>query len=41
MVQVLEDTLLGYQVEFFTNTKKRKAITTSKFYFFEELWKNN
>ena len=33
--QVLEDTLLGYQVESFTNTKKRKAITTSKFYFFD------
>ena len=32
--QVLEDTLLGYQVESFTKTKKRKAITTSKFYFF-------
>ena len=41
MVQMLEDTLLGYQVESFTNTKKRKAITTSKFDFFEELWKNN
>ena len=25
MVQVLEDTLLGYQVEFFTNTKKKKG----------------
>lgn len=33
--QVLEDTLLGYQVESFTKTKKRKAITTSKFYFFD------
>ena len=33
--QVLEDTLLGYQVESFINTKKRKAITTSKFYFFD------
>ena len=41
MVQVLEDSLLGYQVESFTNTKKRKAITTSKFDFFEELWENN
>ena len=38
---MLEDTLLGYQVESFTNTKKRKVITTSKFDFFEELWKNN
>ena len=33
--QVLEDTLLGYQVEPFTETKKRKAISTAKFYFFD------
>ena len=33
--QVLEDTLLGYQVEPFTQTTKRKAIATPKFYFFD------
>lgn len=33
--QVLEDTLLAYQVEPFTKTQKRKAISTSKFYFFD------
>ena len=33
--QILEDTLLGYQVEPFTRTSKRKAIATSKFYFFD------
>lgn len=33
--QVLEDTLLGYQLEPFTKTKKRKAILTPKFYFFD------
>ncbi len=33
--QVLEDTLLGYQVEPFTKTLKRKAIATAKFYFFD------
>ena len=33
--QVLEDTLLGYQIEPFTKTKKRKAIATAKFYFFD------
>ena len=33
--QVLEDTLLGYQVEPFTKTAKRKAIATAKFYFFD------
>ncbi|MBP5443255.1 MAG: ATP-binding protein [Treponema sp.] len=32
---VLESTLLGYQVPPFTKTKKRKAITTAKFYFFD------
>lgn len=33
--QVLEDTLLGYQIEPFTKTTKRKAIATAKFYFFD------
>ncbi len=33
--QILEDTLLGYQVLPFTKTMKRKAIATSKFYFFD------
>ena len=33
--QVLEDTLLGYQVAPFTKTTKRKAIATAKFYFFD------
>ena len=33
--QILEDTLLGYQIEPFTKTSKRKAITTAKFYFFD------
>lgn len=33
--QVLEDTLLGYQIEPFRKTVKRKAIATSKFYFFD------
>ncbi len=32
---VLESTLLGYQVPPFTKTKKRKAISTAKFYFFD------
>jgi uncharacterized protein len=31
--QILEDTLLGYIVPPWTKSKKRKAITTSKFYF--------
>jgi uncharacterized protein len=33
--QVLEDTLLGAQLLAWTGSKKRKAITTSKFYFFD------
>lgn len=33
--QILEDTLLGYQIPPFTKTTKRKAIATSKFYFFD------
>ena len=32
---ILEDTLLGFQIEPFTQTKKRKAISTAKFYFFD------
>ncbi|OFZ51807.1 MAG: hypothetical protein A2381_00700 [Bdellovibrionales bacterium RIFOXYB1_FULL_37_110] len=34
-IQVLEDTLVGFQVYPFFKTKKRKAITKSKFYFFD------
>lgn len=34
-VQVLEDTLLGFQVPPFLATRKRKAITRSKFYLFD------
>ncbi len=33
--RVLEDTLIGYNLEPWTNSKKRKAISTSKFYFFD------
>lgn len=33
--QVLQETLLGFQLEPFTRTSKRKAIETSKFYFFD------
>ena len=33
--QILVDTLLGYMLEAFTKTKKRRAITTPKFYFFD------
>ena len=33
--QILEDTLLGSMLPAFTDTKKRKAISTSKFYFFD------
>lgn len=33
--QVLEDTLLGYQLEPFAGSHKRKAIVTPKFYFFD------
>jgi predicted AAA+ superfamily ATPase len=32
---ILRDTLLGYTLEPFTKTVKRKAITTGKFYFFD------
>ena len=32
---VLTDTLLGYQLEPFTRTQKRKAVASSKFYFFD------
>lgn len=32
---VLIDTLIGYEVPSFTGTKKRKAIETPKFYFFD------
>ena len=34
-VQILEDTLLGFQVKPYLKTKKRKAITRSKFYLFD------
>lgn len=33
--QILQDTLLGHLVEPFVETKKRKAIATSKFYLFD------
>ncbi len=33
--QVLEDTLLGFQLKPFAKTKKRKAISRSKFYIFD------
>jgi len=33
--QILEDTLIGFQVPVFQKTQKRKAIATSKFYFFD------
>lgn len=34
-VQILEDTLLGFQLKPYIKTKKRKAITRSKFYLFD------
>jgi predicted AAA+ superfamily ATPase len=34
-VQLLEDTLIGFQVPAFQLTKKRKAISRSKFFFFD------
>jgi predicted AAA+ superfamily ATPase len=34
-IQILEDTLLGFSLPAFTKTKKRKAITRSKFYLFD------
>ncbi len=33
--QILEDTLIGFQVPPWTKSKKRKSIQTSKFYFFD------
>lgn len=33
--QILEDTLLGHQLEPYRGTKKRKAVSTPKFYFFD------
>jgi len=33
--QILRDTLLGFDLEPWTGSKKRKAIATSKFYFFD------
>jgi predicted AAA+ superfamily ATPase len=33
--QILRDTLLGFDLEPWTKSKKRKAISTSKFYFFD------
>ena len=32
---ILEDTLIGHLVEPYTRTKKRKAVSTAKFYFFD------
>lgn len=32
---ILKDTLIGFQLEPWTKTKKRKAIATAKFYFFD------
>jgi predicted AAA+ superfamily ATPase len=34
-IEILEDTLIGFQVPAFLKTTKRKAITRSKFYFFD------
>ncbi|MGD0465179.1 MAG: AAA family ATPase [Gammaproteobacteria bacterium] len=34
-IQILEDTLIGFQLPAYLQTKKRKAITRSKFYFFD------
>ncbi len=33
--RILEDTLVGHLLEPYSKTKKRKAITTAKFYFFD------
>lgn len=33
--QVLKDTLLGFELEPYKETEKRKAIETAKFYFFD------
>jgi predicted AAA+ superfamily ATPase len=32
---ILEDTLLGFFLEPWKSSKKRKAVSTSKFYFFD------
>lgn len=34
-LMIIEDTLLGFSLPAFTKSKKRKAITRSKFYFFD------
>ena len=34
-IQILEDTLIVFQLQAFTKTKKRKAISRSKLYFFD------
>ncbi len=34
-VQILEDTLIGFRLPAYTKTKKRKAISRSKFYLFD------
>ncbi len=34
-VQILQDTLMGFELKSFTKTKKRKAISRSKFYLFD------
>ena len=34
-LEVLKDTLVGFELLPFTHTKKRKAVTRSKFYFFD------
>ena len=34
-IQILEDTLIGFKLEAYTKTKKRKAITRSKHYLFD------
>jgi len=34
-IQVLEDTLVAFQLKAFTKTRKRKAISRAKFYFFD------
>ncbi|MGB9440735.1 MAG: DUF4143 domain-containing protein, partial [Desulfobacterales bacterium] len=34
-IQILEDTLVAFQLKAFTKTRKRKAISRSKLYFFD------
>jgi predicted AAA+ superfamily ATPase len=34
-IQILDDTLIGFSLPAYTKTKKRKAITRSKHYFFD------